>query len=132
MVSLIFYCLLTALIGTAADALWSGTPVITLPEERMASRVAAGLLKTAFPSSMTSSLIAREQKDYVQLAIRSFRSTIGEKRTEERKFALSTSLETSNAFDTKTWTELYEIGMQLMVDVKAATASPFHIVLKAP
>ncbi len=44
---------------TGCDILWSGTPMITVPGERMASRVAASLLNAAGLSELIVDSLAR-------------------------------------------------------------------------
>ncbi|KAG6454168.1 UDP-N-acetylglucosamine--peptide N-acetylglucosaminyltransferase 110 kDa subunit [Manduca sexta] len=51
---------------TAMDVLWAGTPVVTLPGETLASRVAASQLKTLG----CSELVAKNRKDYEDIAIK--------------------------------------------------------------
>ncbi|XP_026761185.1 UDP-N-acetylglucosamine--peptide N-acetylglucosaminyltransferase 110 kDa subunit-like isoform X1 [Galleria mellonella] len=51
---------------TAMDVLWAGTPVVTLPGETLASRVAASQLKTLG----CSELIAGNRQDYENIAIK--------------------------------------------------------------
>jgi len=48
------------------DALWAGTPVVTLPRETYMSRVAASQLTTLG----TTSTIAQDEKDYIEIATR--------------------------------------------------------------
>lgn len=64
---------------TAADVLWSGTPLLTLPryEYKMCSRVAASILKSALPSGPASErraaiadLIADTEEAYEDAAVR--------------------------------------------------------------
>ena len=64
---------------TAADCLWSGTPLLTLPryEYKMCSRMAASILKGALPKSPIDvrqaaerDLIASSEDDYEELAVR--------------------------------------------------------------
>jgi predicted O-linked N-acetylglucosamine transferase (SPINDLY family) len=50
---------------TASDALWAGVPVVTLPGETFASRVAGSLLH----SVGMPELIARDEADYFDLAL---------------------------------------------------------------
>lgn len=50
---------------TASDALWAGCPVLTLPGETFASRVAGSLLTTLGMTEM----IARDEHDYVAKAL---------------------------------------------------------------
>uniref|UniRef100_A0A0A9Z4Y3 UDP-N-acetylglucosamine--peptide N-acetylglucosaminyltransferase 110 kDa subunit n=2 Tax=Lygus hesperus TaxID=30085 RepID=A0A0A9Z4Y3_LYGHE len=51
---------------TSMDVLWTGTPVVTLPGETLASRVAASQLATLG----CSELIARSRQEYQEVAIR--------------------------------------------------------------
>ena len=48
------------------DVLWAGTPVLTLPLETLASRVAASqLCALGFPN-----LVAENRKEYEEIAVR--------------------------------------------------------------
>ncbi|KAE8742859.1 hypothetical protein FOCC_FOCC011540 [Frankliniella occidentalis] len=51
---------------TSMDVLWTGTPVVTLPGETLASRVAASQLATLG----VPELIARTRQEYQDIAIR--------------------------------------------------------------
>lgn len=51
---------------TSMDVLWTGTPVVTLPGETLASRVAASQLNTLG----VPELIARTRQEYQDIAIR--------------------------------------------------------------
>jgi protein O-GlcNAc transferase len=51
---------------TGMDVLWAGTPMVTLPGETLASRVASSQLMTLG----CSELVARDSRDYEQIAIR--------------------------------------------------------------
>jgi hypothetical protein len=62
---------------TAADVLWSGTPLLTLPryKYKMCSRMAASILKGALPKSAEGAqaakeLIASSDEDYEEKAVR--------------------------------------------------------------
>lgn len=62
---------------TAADILWSNTPLLTLPryEYKMCSRMAASILKGALPRGgegerAAAELIARDEREYEEFAIR--------------------------------------------------------------
>ncbi len=62
---------------TAADVLWSGTPLLTLPRHRykMCSRMAASILKGALPKNAAGAkaadeLIADTDEDYEERAVR--------------------------------------------------------------
>ena len=61
---------------TAADVLWSGTPLLTLPRHRykMCSRMAASILKGALPKTAegvraATELIAESENDYEDRAV---------------------------------------------------------------
>jgi predicted O-linked N-acetylglucosamine transferase (SPINDLY family) len=61
---------------TAADVLWSSTPLLTLPRYpyKMCSRMAASILKSALPKSVegaqaASELIANDENEYEAFAI---------------------------------------------------------------
>lgn len=61
---------------TAADVLWSGTPLLTLPryEYKMCSRMAASILKGALPKTeegarAAKELIATDEDDYEEKAV---------------------------------------------------------------
>ena len=51
---------------TSMDVLWTGTPVVTLPGETLASRVAASQLNTLG----CPELVARTRQEYQDIAIR--------------------------------------------------------------
>lgn len=62
---------------TAADVLWSGTPLLTLPryKYKMCSRMAASILKGALPKGAEgkraeADLIAADEEDYERKAVR--------------------------------------------------------------
>lgn len=62
---------------TAADVLWSGTPILTLPryEYKMCSRMAASILKGALPKTdegrqAARELIAASEDEYEDFAVR--------------------------------------------------------------
>jgi len=51
---------------TSMDVLWAGTPVVTLPCETLASRVAASQLKCLG----VPELIAKSKKDYEDISVK--------------------------------------------------------------
>jgi predicted O-linked N-acetylglucosamine transferase (SPINDLY family) len=111
---------------TAADVLWSGTPLLTLPryKYKMCSRMAASILKGALPKSTDGAqaakeLIATSDEDYEEKAVRlgSNCKYIGHRpagRLRELRRMLYESRWTSPLFDTKRWVrdleEAYEIA----------------------
>ena len=105
---------------TAADVLWSGTPLLTLPRHKykMCSRMAASILKGALPKSVegniaATELIAKSDKDYEERAVvlgnglvystESQDVGIGQGRLVELRKLLYESRWSSALFDTKRW-----------------------------
>ncbi|KAK6441291.1 hypothetical protein LTR95_002484 [Oleoguttula sp. CCFEE 5521] len=104
---------------TAADVLWSGTPLLTLPryEYKMCSRMAASILKGALPKNSEGDqasveLIATSEEDYEEKAVSLGKSLlyppgsqgIGQGRLVELRRMLYEARRTSGLFDTKRWT----------------------------
>lgn len=116
---------------TAADVLWSGTPLLTFPryEYKMCSRMAASILKGALPKNSAGAraaedLIVNSDEEYEERAVRlgddlsyaSLREGYGRvdgRLTDLRKL-LYESRWTSGLFDTRRWVrdleEAYEIA----------------------
>lgn len=108
---------------TAADILWSGTPLLTLPryEYKMCSRMAASILKGALPKHPAAGriqaekdLIASSEEQYEELAIKLGNGLLypktgqgkeghGHGRLMELRKMLTESRWTSALFDTKRW-----------------------------
>lgn len=105
---------------TAADVLWSGTPLLTLPryEYKMCSRMAASILKGALPKSSSGDraardLIATNDAEYEERAVelgndliykvQDGMQGIGHGRLVELRKLLYESRWTSALFDTQRW-----------------------------
>lgn len=103
---------------TAADVLWSGTPLLTLPryDFKMCSRIAASILKGALPKTAdghlaAGELIASSEEDYENKAValaRGFSYIPGSSgqasgRLMELRKMLYTARWTSALFDTARW-----------------------------
>jgi predicted O-linked N-acetylglucosamine transferase (SPINDLY family) len=119
---------------TAADVLWSGTPLLTLPryEYKMCSRMAASILKGALPKGddgarAASDLIARDESDYEEKATRLARGLAKLRRGErddcrllQLRKMLFQGRWTSALFDTRRWVkdleEAYWIAWNRWVD----------------
>lgn len=112
---------------TAADILWSGTPLLTLPrfEYKMCSRMAASILQGALPKSeegrkAAKQLIAKDDDEYEALAVKLARGleySVNEEGTGVAKGRLSDLRRilyearwTSALFDTRTWVRTVEEG----------------------
>ncbi|KAK6000299.1 hypothetical protein QM012_003931 [Aureobasidium pullulans] len=108
---------------TAADCLWSGTPLLTLPryEYKMCSRMAASILKGALPKTPVDvreaaekDLIASTDTEYEEMAVRLGKGLVypksgpdvgkGTGRLIELRKILTDSRWTSALFDTARWT----------------------------
>lgn len=116
---------------TAADVLWSGTPLLTLPryKYKMCSRMAASILKGALPKSpagvqAAKELIASNDDEYEAMAVRLARDCAYEGyrakgRLSELRRMLYESRWTSPLFDTKRWVrdleEAYETAWKKWV-----------------
>jgi predicted O-linked N-acetylglucosamine transferase (SPINDLY family) len=105
---------------TAADVLWSSTPLLTLPRYpyKMCSRMAASILKGALPKTphgdqAAKDLIADDDEDYEALAIRlagglTYRQTnkgfcVGSGRLAEIRKTLFDAKWTCGLFNTRRW-----------------------------
>lgn len=105
---------------TAADVLWSSSPLLTLPRYpyKMCSRMAASILKGALPKSSegeqaAKELIAADEEDYERLAIRlarglSYQTTSkhygqGHGRLAEMRKMLFDAKWSCALFDTRRW-----------------------------
>lgn len=105
---------------TAADVLWSGTPLLTLPryEYKMCSRMAASILRGALPKTAegdqaANDLIADSDEAYEEQAVElssdlsystvDSRLGVGEGRLMELRKLLYESRWSSALFDTRRW-----------------------------
>ncbi|KAH9870842.1 hypothetical protein J1614_006414 [Plenodomus biglobosus] len=111
---------------TAADVLWSGTPLLTLPryKYKMCSRMAASILKGALPKNeegmcAAKQLIASTDEDYEDKAVRLARDCtyVGHRakgRLSELRKMLYEARWSSALFDTRRWVsdleDAYEIA----------------------
>ncbi|OAG06165.1 uncharacterized protein CC84DRAFT_752089 [Paraphaeosphaeria sporulosa] len=111
---------------TAADVLWSGTPLLTLPRYnyKMCSRMAASILKGALPKNQegvqaAKDLIAESDDDYEDKAVRLARNCKYQDgratgRLSELRRTLYEARWSSGLFDTKRWVrdleEAYDIA----------------------
>ncbi|CAK4031131.1 related to UDP-N-ACETYLGLUCOSAMINE--PEPTIDE N-ACETYLGLUCOSAMINYLTRANSFERASE [Lecanosticta acicola] len=103
---------------TAADVLWSGTPLLTLPRYayKMCSRMAASILKGALPKDdegkrAAEELVAEDEEDYEEKAVALGRSFsyiagsdgVGRGRLGELRKMLFHARWSSALFDTNRW-----------------------------
>jgi predicted O-linked N-acetylglucosamine transferase (SPINDLY family) len=110
---------------TAADILWSATPLLTLPryKYKMCSRMAASILKGALPKSRegmlaAADLIAEDEDQYEEFAIRLASGLaydgqgFGSGRLNELRKLLYESRSSSGLFDTKRWVSDLELAYE--------------------
>jgi protein O-GlcNAc transferase len=119
--------------GTTADALWGGSvllcadsnfssvPVVTLPSETMAARVAASLLRAI---GLAAHLTARTPRDYADVAIALLR--------DAKRAAVSRQIRQVRAasalFDVGGWVRKFERAQRLATDLNRADAKG-HVVV---
>ena len=107
---------------TASDALWAGLPVLTLPGETFAGRVAASLLSAiGLPE-----LIAKSAQEYESIAVHLGQDpkTLDALKTKLNANRLSTPL-----FDTERYTEKLECAFREMHRRCIANQPPTHLII---
>mmetsp|Transcript_18506 Transcript_18506/g.51114 ORF Transcript_18506/g.51114 Transcript_18506/m.51114 type:complete len:482 (+) Transcript_18506:667-2112(+) len=110
---------------TGGDVLWAGIPVLTLPGDNFAKRVASGLVHSAGLLDLTC---ARSLDDYVALAVQLCRRGRVLRRVRRR---LREAREALPLFDTRLLTAHLERSMAAMWEVYAAGLKPMHVVVAA-
>ncbi|KAI8338675.1 glycosyl transferase family 41-domain-containing protein [Chlamydoabsidia padenii] len=92
---------------TAADILWSGTPVITWPKyvHKMCSRVGASI---AYATGFGHAMVVPDESAYEEKAVHW--ATNGANEALDLRRQLFLSREASPLFDTKKWTKHLELG----------------------
>ncbi|HEX7920493.1 MAG TPA: tetratricopeptide repeat protein [Bradyrhizobium sp.] len=109
---------------TASDALWAGLPVLTIPGDTFASRVAASLLHaTGLPE-----LVAESPEAYERMAID---LATDPSRLAALKARLAANRRTAPLFDTKRFTRHIEAAYTAMYERHRAGMAPDHIVIPA-
>lgn len=103
---------------TGCDVLWAGAPIVTLPLERMASRVAASLCAAA---GFGDEMIVNSQEEYEERAV-----YLGLNHTyrEDLRRRLKDSRLSNPLFDTKRWVRDFERVMFKMWDVHCEGRGP--------
>uniref|UniRef100_A0A061RFK4 protein O-GlcNAc transferase n=2 Tax=Tetraselmis sp. GSL018 TaxID=582737 RepID=A0A061RFK4_9CHLO len=103
---------------TGCDVLWAGTPIVTLPLERMASRVAASLCTAA---GFGPEMVVESQQEYEERAVEL--GTNHGARLDLRRRLCEARL-TCPLFDTKGWVEDFERVLLQMWEIHASGESP--------
>jgi predicted O-linked N-acetylglucosamine transferase (SPINDLY family) len=107
---------------TASDALWAGLPVLTLPGQSFASRVAASLLNAiGLPELITNS-----QEEYEALAIE---LAMSPQKLATIKLKLANNRLTTPLFDTPLFTKHIEAAYIKMYERYQADLMPDHITI---
>ena len=107
---------------TGGDVLWAGLPVVTLPGENFAQRVASGLVYSAH---LGSTCVARNLAEYERLVLALCRQAQARGRLREE---LRSHREHAPLFDTELLTHHVETTMKMMWEVFAAGLAPRHVV----
>jgi protein O-GlcNAc transferase len=106
---------------TGMDVLWAGIPMLTLPGETLASRVAASQLMTlGFPE-----LVAKSRQDYEEIGVKLGNDP---KRLKALKAKIRQARTTSPLFNVKKYTKDLEDLFFKMWDQYASGQEPDHIV----
>ena len=95
--------------GTAADALFAGVPIVTVPSESMASRVATSL---SLAAGTGPALITRNLDDYFAVALAAARSG----GAGLARLRGSVDVMASPAFDSRRWGSTYVQGIKMLWD----------------
>jgi len=94
---------------TASDALWAGLPLVTLPGEQFAARVAASILSAA----NLPELIAKDEADYEAIALD---LALHPEKIMALKQKLQEQIKTCPLFDTVTYTRDIEAAFEAAYD----------------
>ena len=96
--------------GTAADILWAGVPLVSAPDQTMASRLAASILESAGQPA----LIARNEDDVQALAVRLCQAS-GVRQKLARKLAAARA--TWALHDVASWARRFALALVLLLDL---------------
>lgn len=107
---------------TGCDILWSGTPIITLPGDKMASRVAASLLH----ASGLKELIVASYAEYEELAVS---LALDPHRLYGMRMHLEVNRHNCPCFDTIRWIKNFESGLLSVWKRRENGLAPDHIVV---
>lgn len=104
---------------TAADVVWSGTPIVTYPryQYKMCSRVAASVVAAALPATaegraMTAELLVASDEEYRERLCHFGGTRAGRARLEQIRRTLYAQREVGDFFDTRQWVRHVERGFR--------------------
>lgn len=102
---------------TAADVMWTGTPIVTYPrhKHKLCSRIGASIVQASFPDTpegikMADRLIVSSEEEYRQRIIELCKDGKGCEELSRMREVLFKSRETGDFFDTQKWVYDLETG----------------------
>lgn len=108
---------------TACDILWAGTPLLTLPGEKMSARVATSLLQ-ALGKEVSSQLVCQSLQEYEERAVQLAEDSDALYALRQR---IDNVREAAAIFDSLRWTRNYEHGILMAFKRFELGLSPDHI-----
>ena len=108
----------------ATDTLWTGTPMITMKGNKMASRVGASILRAA---GLETELVVESLADYEELGVSLADDS---DRLYQMRQHLENTRRSSAAFDTKRWVKNFEQGLHRVWKIVDAGMPPDHITVE--
>jgi len=96
---------------TGTDVLFAGIPLLTLPQDTIASRVGASLIHSLGSIAISNMLVALNITEYEKTAIA---LATNKEKYENLKDSLQSYLETGALFDDKKWVKNWEKALFLM------------------
>ena len=103
---------------TGCDVLWGGCPIVTLPLERMASRVAASLCNA---TGLGEYMIASSPQDYEDRAVE---LGLNRQKREHLREMLRKARDSCPLFDTPRWVKNFERLLLTMWDIECKKLGP--------
>jgi len=108
---------------TGGDVLWAAIPMLSLPGENFAQRVASGLIRSVRMINMS---LVRDLDDYAEVVIRMCRRR---RVLHDLKQQLRQERQRLPLFATNLLTSHVEISMKMMWEVHASGTKPRHVVV---
>mmetsp|Transcript_9022 Transcript_9022/g.9768 ORF Transcript_9022/g.9768 Transcript_9022/m.9768 type:complete len:755 (-) Transcript_9022:526-2790(-) len=125
---------------TGCDVLWSGLPMVSLPLDQMASRVAAGLIHAIECPEMLVGSLQEYEEEAVDLALGyrgtleelaelppSIRNLHGSLRLKRLRRKIMDNRLTTPLFDTSGWVKNFEVGILEAWNRRCQNKKPEHI-----
>ena len=117
---------------TACDILWSGTPMVTMPQTKMSCRVAASLLTALGCPHLVQESLEEYSRFVMEMVTQSKRELVdGEWRTlgalEQLRAEIEGKRVSEPLFDTQRWVQNLEVGIELMWEQHENGKEPEHL-----